>query len=126
MKRVLFAVFFLAAVIAGCIAAIHLETKLIGEMIDLTDRIEAAYTEGNTEETLQLAQELERQFPQKTKLFFLFLHHNVLTEIEEAIVTLPAYLKSGDSHEFLAQLNRCRLLLQKQIEMETPTWQNVF
>lgn len=126
MKRVLFAVFFLIAVVIGCITAFHLETKLIGEMITLTDRIETAYTDGNTQEALRLAKELEQQFPQKTDVFFLFLHHNVLTEIEETIVTLPAYLESGETHEFLAQLNRCRLLLQKQIEMETPSWQNIF
>ena len=126
MKRVLFAVFFLSIVIAGCITAIYWESKLIGEMITLTDRMEEQYNQGNEEEALRLSRQLETDFPKKTEIFYMFLHHNVLTELEETIVTLPAYLESGDTHEFLAQLNRCRLLLKKQIDMETPTWQNIF
>ena len=125
MKRVLFAVFFLSAIGIGCLLAIHTESRHLQEMIGITYRMETEYKNGNSEEALRLAAELEREFPKKTQTFHLFLHHNVLNEIEENIVTLAAYLESGDGHEFLAQVNRCRLLLQKQLETEYPNWKNI-
>ncbi len=126
MKRVLFAVVFLSAIIIGCIVAIRTESKQLREMIAMTYQMEENLKNGNTHEALRLARQLEQEFPQRTKTFHLFLHHNVLNEIEENIATLSAYLEGNDTHEFLAQVNRCRLLLQKQLEAELPTWRNIF
>ena len=125
MKRVYLAIVLLTVVLIGCIVTIRAETVRLKELITLTEKMEACCREGDREQTLRLAQDLATQFPQKTRCFSLFLNHSVLTEIEECVIALPIHLESGNTEESLVEISRCRLLLQKQLEQELPTWENI-
>lgn len=125
MKRVYLAAAFLGLIVIGCLVTIRLESVRLQELIALTDEMKTHCEQGKTEETLKLAKELEKQFSEKTSAFFLFLHHNILTEIQKCVVSLPVYLENGKTDDFLAELARCQLMLQKQLELELPTLENI-
>ena len=126
MKRVYIAIILLLVIGVGCITAIVVEKQQLTEMINMTVHMEELVRNNEINEAREMANELTEQFPKRTKPFLLFLHHNVLTDIEECVVLLPLYLESDEKDHFLAEVSRCRLLLQKQLEMEVPSWENIF
>ncbi len=125
MKRVYFAIALLTVITIGCISCVLLETKNLQEMITFTEDIEQTFRNGDIQTTKAMTGQLQKEFPEKTRSFELFLHHSVLEDIAECIALLPLYLESDEKDDFLAQVNRCRLLLEKQLELEMPTWKNI-
>lgn len=126
MKRIYIALVLLAIITAGCLGAILLEKQQLEELIDETYTMEQAFRQGDIRTASQIADNLKQEFPKKARSFALFLHHNVLLEIEECLVLLPLYLQSEEQDDFLAEISRCRLLLEKQLERELPLWENIF
>ncbi len=126
MKRVYIAIVLLVLIAAGCVTTILVEKQQLTEIIKMTDRMEELVRGNEIEKARQLAEEFSEQFPKRTRPFQLFLHHSVLNNIEECIILLPLYLESDEKDDFLAEISRCRLLLQKQLEMDIPSWENVF
>lgn len=126
MKRVYIAIVLLTVITIGCIAAIMVERRQLKDMIAMTQQMEQHFRDGETEEARTLAETLADEFSKRTRPFALFLHHSVLADIEECVILLPLYLESDERDDFLAEVSRCRLLLEKQLQLEMPSWENVF
>ena len=126
MKRIYIALSLLAVITVSCIGTLFLEKRQLQEMIDMTLTMETLCREGNKTEALKVADTLHQEFDGRTHTFALFLRHNELREIEESILLLPLYLAMEENDHFLAEVARCRLFLQKQMEMDIPSLQNIF
>ena len=126
MKRVYVALALLAVITVSCIVSIRMEKKTLTHMIRMTEELERYCRAGDTENARATAVRLEDEFTDKSRSFALFLHHNVLVEIEESLVVLPDYLQYGETEHALSEIIRSRLYLQKQLEAELPTWDNIF
>ena len=126
MKRIYIALALLIVIAGSCIGTLSLEKQQLHAMIDLTDRMESACRDKNYDRALEQARKLETEFDQRTKTFALFLRHNELNTIKETVLLLPLYLEQENYPEFFISVSRCRLLLQKQLEMDQPTLQNIF
>ena len=125
MKRAYVALALLVVVAVGCVVSILLETRELSAMIRTTDEIERYCHDGDIAKAERLADTLKDEFSQKSDAFALFLHHNVLLEIEESLVALPYHLRCGEIDHVLSELARCRLFLETQLETELPTWDNI-
>ena len=126
MKRVYVALVLLLAVTVGCIVSIILETRQFKSMIDTTNEIERCCLADDIARATQLAKGLQQKFATKSDIYALFLHHNMLLEIEESLVVIPYHLRCGEIDHVLSEIARCRLYLETQMETEMPTWDNIF
>ncbi len=126
MKRVTVAVLLLLLIVGGCILSIHAQHAVIEEFLQYTHEMEDRFTDNKTDDALALAEKFAGEYTRQTRYFSLFLPHVMLTEVEKSVVSLPAILSSGEHKDFVAEVRRCRLLLQKLHDLEIPTLQNVF
>ena len=125
MKRVIVAVVLLLLVCAGCIVSISLQHDVIEEFMDSTQEMERRFTEGDTAGAVAVAKTFAEKYTDKTRYFSLFLPHDTLTEVEKSVISLPAILTNGEHKDLVAEVRRCRLLLQKMHDLEMPTLQNI-
>jgi hypothetical protein len=126
MKRIYIALVLLAIIAVSCVSTLLLERKQLHAMIDLTDKMEQSCRKGDYDRALEQAITLKGEFDERTKTFALFLRHNELNAIKETVLLLPLHLEQESYHEFYIDVSRCRLLLQKQWEMDLPILQNIF
>ncbi len=126
MKRVIVAVLLLLLIIGGCVLSIHAQHAVIEEFLSETATMESLFTANDKAGALSAAERFVEEYTHQTRYFSLFLPHVMLTEVERCVVSLPAILSHGEHKDFVAELRRCRLLLQKLHDLEIPTLQNVF
>lgn len=126
MKRIYIALVLLAVITASCVGTLILEKKQLQDMIDMTREMEHLCRQGDIGAAREAADTLKREFTGRTRTFALFLRHNELLEIEESVLLLPLYLELHEEEHFLAEAARCRLFLQKQMDMDMPSLQNIF
>lgn len=126
MKRVIVAVLLLLIIIGGCVLSIHAQHAVIEEFLQKTAVMESRFIADDINGALTAAEEFVTEYTHKTRYFSLFLPHVMLTEVERSVVSLPAILSHGEHKDFVAELRRCRLLLQKLHDLEIPTLQNIF
>ena len=125
MKRVIVAVLLLLVVSAGCTVSIVMQNRVIREFTAATDTMEERFTAGDVQGAVACAEAFERAYRAKTRCFSLFLPHDTLTEVEKSVISLPAVLTHGEHKDFVAEVRRCRLLLENMYDLELPTLQNV-
>ncbi len=125
MKRIYIALALLVVIAASCIATLSLEKRQLQSMINMTHTMEDACRRQDYTSALETATTLKRDFGERTKMFAMFLRHNELKEIEETVLLLPLYLELNEINHFLIDVSRCRLLLQKQLEIDLPILQNI-
>lgn len=125
MKRVIFAVLLLLFICIGCIVSITMQHTVIEEFMTKTEQMEALFKQGDVAGAVTVAKTFTADYRDKTRYFSMFLPHVMLTEVEKSVVSLPAILTHGEHKDFVAEVHRCRLLLQKMHDLEIPTLQNV-
>lgn len=125
MKRVIFAVLLLLLICVGCIVSISLQHAVIEDFTKKTEEMETLFKAGDIDGAVAAAEAFTSDYSDKTRYFSLFLPHDTLTEVEKSVVSLPAILTHGEHKDFVAEVHRCRLLLQKMHDLEIPTLQNV-
>ena len=125
MKRVIFAVVLLLFICVGCIVSISLQHEVIEDFINKTEEMESLFKRGDVAGAITVTEAFSEDYRQKTKYFSLFLPHDTLTEVERSVVGLSSILTHGEHKDFVAEVRRCRLLLQKMHDLEIPTLQNV-
>ena len=126
MKRVIVAVVLLLLIGGGCCLSIWMQSSVVGDCVAQTETMETQFIRGDIEGALTTAETFCTEYMQKTRWFSLVLPHNTLTEVEKCITGLPAILTHGEHKDFVAEVRRCRLLLQNMYDLEKPTWQNIF
>jgi len=105
-----------------CILGMKAQTSL---MTDELDRIEQVYDAGDTAGAGQLADHFSADVKTGTALFPLFLRHSDIIVIEESSALLPVWLRDGDAARFKAELQRCRMQIQRLHDAETPNLKNI-
>ncbi len=125
MKRVIFAVLLLLFICIGCIVSITMQHAVIEEFLTKTEQMEALFKQGDVAGATAVAEAFTADYRDKTRFFSMFLPHVMLTEVEKSVVSLPSILTHGEHKDFVAEVHRCRLLLQKMHDLEIPTLQNV-
>ncbi|MBQ7038152.1 MAG: DUF4363 family protein [Clostridia bacterium] len=125
MKRVLVAVVLLLLVCIGCAVSITLQHAVLEEFMTKTEQMEELFKRGDVAGAVAAAESFTADYTDKTRVFSLFLPHTMLTEVEKSVVSLPAILTHGEHKDFVAEVHRCRLLLQKMHDLEMPTLQNI-
>ena len=126
MKRVIVAVLLLLLIIGGCVLSIYTQHAVIEKFLRDTSAMESLFLQNDVDGALSVAQTFATEYAKKTRYFSLFLPHNTLTDVERCVVGLPAILSNGEHKDFVAELRRCRLLLQKLHDLEIPSLQNIF
>lgn len=125
MKRIILAVLLLLLICIGCVVSILLQQGVIEEFTEKTEQMERLFKSGDIAGAVAAAEEFTADYSHKTRYFSLFLPHNMLTEVEKSVVSLPSILTHGEHKDFVAEVRRCRLLLRKMYDLEIPTLQNV-
>lgn len=126
MKRVIIAVTLLLVICAACSVSIYLQHTVIDEFMAATEEMEWCFKNGNIVGATAVAEAFCKEYQQKTQYFSLLLPHSTLTEVEKSVVSLPSILSYGEPKDFVTEVHRCRLLLQKMHDLEIPTLQNIF
>lgn len=125
MKRVIVAVVLLLLVCIGCVVSITMQHAVIETFMDKTEQMETYFVNGDIEAALAVAEQFCTEYRDTTRFFSMFLPHSMLTEVEKSVVSLPSILKNGEHKDFVAEVHRCRLLLEKMHDLEIPTLQNI-
>lgn len=125
MKRLIISIVLLGLVAGLCTVSLHTQMSNTEDLLTMLDSMEETYKAKDIEACQKLSDEFPQVFADKTKTFSLFLYHSHLSTIKEVAVTLPVILSEKDNSHYLAELTRCRSLLQKLEELEQPTWDNI-
>lgn len=125
MKRVILAIVLLLSICVGCIVSISIQHEVIEDCIAKTEEMESLFKRGDVAGAIALTETFTKDYRHKTQYFSLFLPHDTLTEVERSVVGLTSILTHGEHKDFVAEVRRCRLLLQKMHDLEIPTLQNV-
>jgi hypothetical protein len=87
--------------------------------------METLFLNGHIPEAVAAAETFADNYSHTTRYLALLLPHSTLNELEKSVVSLPAILKTGEHKDFVAEVRRCRLLLENLQKLEIPTLQNI-
>ena len=125
MKRVIAAVILLITVAAGCVASYVSCSRHFHTMIALAESAETHCKNGDTATAQRETEQLAAVFDSERRLLSLILPHEALTEAEKTIQGLTVLLPHGEPRDFVSEMRRCRLLLERLWDEEKPAWYNV-
>lgn len=126
MKRVLVAIGLLLGIAIGCVTVILGQHRILEQFLTQTEQMETLFVSGDVQGAAEAAELFAKEYRRKTAYFSLFLPQAMLTETEKSVVSLSPILTNGEHKDFVTEVRRCRMLLQKLHDMEVPTVQNVF
>ena len=126
MKRLIAAVLLLLMTAGFCITTIFWQKTQTEDLLRQIAVLEEDFNAEAPERSLPAARQLIEDFEERTALYPLFLRHNIITEAETELLSLPALLKDGEPLDVPAALVRCRSKLQALYEAELPLWKNIF
>lgn len=125
MKRVIAAVVLLLIVTVGCTVSYTSASRLFKEMVSFAQEAEEHWKSGDIASAQRDAERLAAVFDARRKPLSLILPHEALTEAEKSIQGLTLLLTHGEPRDFVAEVRRCRLLLERLWDEEKPAWYNV-
>lgn len=126
MKRIITAsvlVFFTALF---CVTSILWQKHQTEILVQHIERMEQEFDADNPQKSLPSANRLIEEFEERTRLYPMFLRHNLITDAESELLTIPALLEKGECKDVPAALVRCRTKLITLYESELPLWENIF
>lgn len=126
MKRVILAVVLLLIIGGGCAVTLWMQTVTTTELIAETERLETLFKQEDTVGAIAASEAFVVACQKACRRFSIFLPHAMLTEVEQSAVNLPAILRYGEPTDYVKEVHRCRLALQKVKELDRPTLQNIF
>lgn len=120
MNRLIVSIVLLAAMTAGCIYSVCATISVSNEMSQLVDMIEQSHTDGDDEQALRYAEQLQSEWDR-------VLHYSLLVndlghamEITSCIAEIGSFAEEGDD-ELYASCDRVQAQLELFREMQTPT-----
>ena len=125
MKRLWLAIALLGAATALCVASqLYLHQQMRTHLEQL-QTLEDAYTAGDNEATLRIAQQLATEYEKSASFMECFISHNDLENSRETAALLPAILGQDNREEFLMETARLREQLLHLQGIDRPVWRNV-
>ncbi len=125
MKRLFIALATLLAVAGLCVVMLVVEKRDLGYLITATEQIEEVLNAGDLAACEEKTKQFVEEFGTHTRVLPFFVRHADITHVEEVVVPLPYLLEEGDDSRFLAELMRCRTMLQRLEESDRITWENI-
>ena len=101
------------------------EKRDLGYLITATEQIEEVLNAGDLAACEEKTKQFVEEFGTHTRVLPFFVRHADITHVEEVVVPLPYLLEEGDDSRFLAELMRCRTMLQRLEESDRITWENI-
>ena len=126
MKRAITAIVLLVIVTVGSIVWLWSATHHFQPLQQLAEKAEAQFIDGDTEGALQTSELLASEYGRRTRFFDLFISHQALLETEKSVQSLPLILKYGDTQDFMSEIGRCILSLERLWKQELPRLDNIF
>lgn len=108
MKRLWIAAGLLVATVVLCLSTTLYLHRQIDRLLGTLERLEQAYTIGDTEQAHRLAEDLTADYEQVGRILYCFVPHEELAESQETVAVLPALLRQGGEEEFKMELARLR------------------
>ena len=125
MKRIWIALILLGMVLAVCGGGrlyLHRQTD---RMLDVLDRLEVAYNQGDTVAAARIAEEYSRTCRQITNVMDCFVPHDEVSPCRETAALLPALIRQGGEEELRMELARMREQLWHLMQVDDPLWGNI-
>lgn len=110
MTRIWTAALLLIGVAGVCFGGLFYQQRQVRALTAELEGLEAAYRAAGTAATTA-AEDFAADFRRRTRLFPLFMSHEDLAASGECAALLPVRLAAGERGEGLAELKRCRVLL---------------
>ena len=124
MRRLIVAVVILIFVTVLSITTLNAQTKGIKELIEITDQMHETFDNNDIDKCLEMTRDFVDKFKKTTRFFPLFMRHSDVMKIEETVVMLPVFLETDESH-FVAELIRCKNMLENLAKLEKPSLENI-
>ena len=120
MNRLITSIIIFAALAAGCFYSVYLTSDFTHSMSDCIDRIEQAFNDGDDQQAVKYADDLQQEWDR-------ILHYSILIndlghamEITSCIAEISSFAEAGDE-EIYAACDRAQAQLELFREMQTPT-----
>ncbi len=120
MNRFIVSIVLLAVMAAGCFYSVYATTQRTDRLSSLVDKVEEYHTNGDNENALKYARELQQSWDR-------ILHYSILVndlghamEITSCIAEITSFAEEGDD-ELYAACDRTQAQLELFREMQTPT-----
>lgn len=125
MKRLWIAVGLLAVAVGLCVTATLYQHRQIDRMLGTLDRLETAYTAGDSAEAHRLAEQLATDYEATGQVLYCFIAHKELADSQETVAVLPALLRQGGEEELRMEIARLREQFRYLRDVDDPTVWNI-
>ncbi len=124
MKRLIIAGVLFVSVIGIYLISVFYITNSCNEARQLLNNSVTIYTEKSTAESE--AKKLKDYWDKKEKLLSVFVNHNRIDDIEQAISLLNVYAKSKDNELFYEYSDTVKVLIHQILEDTKITMHSIF
>ena len=124
MKRLIIAGVLFVSVIGIYLISVFYITNSCNEARQLLNNSVTIYTEKSTAESE--AKKLKDYWDKKEKLLSVFVNHNRIDDIEQAISLLNVYAKSKDNELFYEYADTVKVLIHQILEDTKITMHSIF
>ena len=125
MKRLWIAAVILCGVVGLCIGSVTYRHRCIEKMLDTLNQMEQAYTQGDTAQAKQLAQQLVHLYEQSSRVLLCYSAHSDMTESQETAALLPVLLNQDSGDELRMEIARLRAEFDYLKQIDDPLIQNI-
>lgn len=124
MKRLIPASILFVIVITTYISSLIYITKICNSTIDRLQNIVEIYEQNDSAK--EESKNLKKYWEDKEKILSLFINHNHIDEIEQAISSLTVYAKEKDNVIFYEYADKTKVLLHQIIEDTKISTHSIF
>lgn len=125
MRRLWIAAVILCSVAVLCVGSSLYRQHHMDAMLATLARLEQAYTQGDTDEARQLADELAHHYEQCSRVLLCYTTHSDMTESQETVALLPTLLQQDSKDELQMEIARLRAELTYLQQIDTPFLRNI-
>ncbi len=125
MKRLWIAAALQAEEAGLCIGTARYHHRRAEALLGTLERLEAAYTAGEQDRALALAELLVADFERADRVMSCFVAHGDLAAARETVGLLPALVRHGDEAELWMEISRLRRALTHLRTVNDPLLHNL-
>ena len=123
-RSVIIAVLFALVVLLG-VTGIADTYRMKEQMSELLLSAEVAAIAGDIERATTEAETIQKKWDKNEKRLLLYMKHNELDSIKQAIAELKFLIQYRDTAEFCAKINEALTMIEHIWESELPTLKNI-
>ncbi len=121
MNRIIVSIIILAVMTVGCIVSVWYINNFTGRLYDLVEITEKAFSENDTEKSVEYASELKQSWDDFLKFGILVNDLGQAIEITSGIAEIESFAKEEDD-EIYAACDRVKSQIELFRGIQTPTF----